>query len=1404
MNDRKLIEAADKAWNKSNERTWEIGRLGIPNGSGYDIEVADRPGYVYVSRGDNGELGAVIAQDKVSVALVGNQRVRMRRENGRLIIREAEQYRGNGGATMPLSALSDVLLTGLADGDKIEWDSGTGKWINVVGAGTGGAPSPHALSGIHHSGSLIWVMVDKTGSNLTDIDTRNHSDLQGVTANQHHNQVHVLATNTGLGGDHTISGATAGHVLRASAANAAAFAQLQHADLGGVTADQHHNQVHSITGSDHTITASQYQIVGATATNTLGLLTPSSNPGAAAAILRTDSNGGIALDTSLLVVNGATDVITIDTSLVSINASTDIVTFDTSVLAINASTDIVTFDTTLLVINASANTIAMDTDLFVLTAGTNTITSAAAWTFSGNIIANADVTHNTGVFTHNTDPQVSANLDFIGGDRSITASNKLTIAPTGDLLLDPTGSILLPDAQEMKTETFSDLVTGIAGFRLWDRGSNYRQLTLGALKADEMYVRVFVADEVRIDRGEEYWSKSYGVVETDFTLPADEATVDVWFENAAALADADLFSTNDWLLCRAIDWDTGLTIVKVWFQVISRLTAGTVDGVKQQWRLRRKNGGSTGFVVKAGNTILDAGQEGQGWVHLSALDQDGGPFIQIGEMTDDSTADPTFTNYVRMGNLNGTVDYAADTWGFAAGSNLGTAPSAGFSGLTADAANGMRLYNVDLSIYDGSTLVTSLDKTLGLQLLDDTSAFADERRFIEWKDSLPSGTRTSALASYVASSGPPAVRSLTMSRNDSDGRTEVMMLAVNSGYSAYVVAQSSVADGTVVQVIGEKFRAVVNYSYLESRVSIADSGYFNAVSRLHVKESTTATSTTAGATIEQGSTGDAVLHFLLTGGQRIMMGIDNSDSDKFKIGDSTDLASGNILTIDPATNFVGIGTASPILVLDVRGASAIRHLATGSSGGITFQNIVDAGNSNSRMAVAHNAIWNFTDDVWEFAAIGANDGQAMTVDGNGNWRWIHHTSTGNTARTMSHATFHAGAKMRLLNDGTWSIAGAALVGAIGTPASRLQVYEDTSNTGATAGVTIENDGTGDAVVQFLLTGVQRWMAGIDNSVTGDPFVISSTGNLSGATFSLTTAGALTLGGGLNTGGSVDVFGNLDISADLDVGGDAVIGDDLTVNGTGYVLERLSVGSSSAPGAFVDVHGEAAGDTAPMVRASFYGTGTSRYSFLGRRARTSIASPAAVQSGDVIMALGGLGYTSSGWSSTASGEISFSAAEAYTGSGRGTKMTFWVVKIGGSSAAIALDLGDDRQIFAPGAYAFTTANAANVNVNTDGQLRLSTSARRFKTDIRPMPVMPEVFDRLQPVLYKPAEGVGGQGRDWPGLIAEDVADAGGTVFVTYNDRGQADYVMYDRLVVLTIGEVQALKRRVAELERKVGG
>jgi len=62
-------------------------------------------------------------------------------------------------------------------------------------------------------------------------------------------------------------------------------------------ADAHHSRSHGITSSsDHTVTGSTQQLVGLTGTNTLGLLTPSSSPGASSQILKSDTDGRLRLE----------------------------------------------------------------------------------------------------------------------------------------------------------------------------------------------------------------------------------------------------------------------------------------------------------------------------------------------------------------------------------------------------------------------------------------------------------------------------------------------------------------------------------------------------------------------------------------------------------------------------------------------------------------------------------------------------------------------------------------------------------------------------------------------------------------------------------------------------------------------------------------------------------------------------------------------------------------------------------------------------------------------------------------------------------------------------------------------------------------------------------------------------
>lgn len=147
-------------------------------------------------------------------------------------------------------------------------------------ADTSGLGTKHTTSGL-----TAGMVLQATGAAAARFKQADHDDLGGVTANQHHNQSHVLAGTAGLGADHTVSGLTSGQVLRATGATTAAFQSLVEGDL----------PTHDITGSKHSITASQYQVVGATAVNALGLLTPTVS-GTANSLLRLDANQGTRIE----------------------------------------------------------------------------------------------------------------------------------------------------------------------------------------------------------------------------------------------------------------------------------------------------------------------------------------------------------------------------------------------------------------------------------------------------------------------------------------------------------------------------------------------------------------------------------------------------------------------------------------------------------------------------------------------------------------------------------------------------------------------------------------------------------------------------------------------------------------------------------------------------------------------------------------------------------------------------------------------------------------------------------------------------------------------------------------------------------------------------------------------------
>ena len=187
-------------------------------------------------------------------------------------------------------------------------------------------------------------------------------------------------------------------------------------------------------------------------------------------------------------------------------------------------------------------------------------------------------------------------------------------------------------------------------------------------------------------------------------------------------------------------------------------------------------------------------------------------------------------------------------------------------------------------------------------------------------------------------------------------------------------------------------------------------GLTNPVALVHVKADSSATvQTTAGSanmTIEQDGTGDAALNFLLTGVRRWTMGIDNSDSDKFKIQTGATSLDGtnHVPALTIASNGdTGINQTSPAALLHIKGSenSWDKHIRlenhdTADYGAIvldsqgmkfrTFTNTHDfyfRDNDNNTLLQIQDGAGIKFNNAYEFPTSDGSANQVLQTDGNG-------------------------------------------------------------------------------------------------------------------------------------------------------------------------------------------------------------------------------------------------------------------------------------------------------------------------------------------------------------------------------------------------------------------------------------
>lgn len=369
-------------------------------------------------------------------------------------------------------------------------------------ATTSGLGSQHSVSGL-----TAGQVLKATGATAARFIQLLHSELGSIGANDHHNQSHVLASTSGLGADHTVSGLTARQVLIATGSTTALFRALEDADIPAsiardseVTsaisthasdANAHHNRSHAITSSsDHTVTGAALDVVGLTATNTLGVLTPSAAVSSAvSALLKTDSNGRLQVQGLGIGTTAAGNALYVNSNI-NLVGDRSIVAGDVSI-SMNDTVDIISADVVSLRVRRyndtrySLNITPTSTEV-TLTSYDNTgavnrpmVYAASSHTFTGgniNLVGNRSIVEgDNAIGINDTANIIFADTASFRVRRYDANRYRLGINPTSTGVTlsayDDTGAVALPMAYTASAHAFSggDLTIATSG----DQGNRF-------------------------------------------------------------------------------------------------------------------------------------------------------------------------------------------------------------------------------------------------------------------------------------------------------------------------------------------------------------------------------------------------------------------------------------------------------------------------------------------------------------------------------------------------------------------------------------------------------------------------------------------------------------------------------------------------------------------------------------------------------------------------------------------------------------------------------------------------------------------------------------------------------------------------------------------------------------------
>jgi len=154
----------------------------------------------------------------------------------------------------------------------------------------------------------------------------------------------------------------------------------------------------------------------------------------------------------------------------------------------------------------------------------------------------------------------------------------------------------------------------------------------------------------------------------------------------------------------------------------------------------------------------------------------------------------------------------------------------------------------------------------------------------------------------------------------------------------------------------------------------------------------------------------------------------------------------------------------------------------------------------------------------------------------------------------------------------------------------------------------------------------------------------------------------------------------------------------------------------------------------------------------------------------------------------------------------TSNNYIVLSDGDGNPRLYMDGGG--YLYSPVSYGNTTANASNMWIGSSGIFGRSTSALKYKTNVRDFPEID--ITKFRPVVYNSNCEGDDKTVDHFGFIADEVDQAGYKQLVSYNSQGEVEGFQYERMTAVLTQQVQqllatvtALQSQVAALQAKVG-